>query len=174
MDETQQAQHLYRGGGFEFEKEAFCLQVKYKAVALWECEIAYICSGKYRIIDPHGKKRIVINGLKLHTQIYLENISHIVCEDYVCTIYRVKGSEVCCVKPLSYFEDTLLPFSFCRINRHIIVNLSQIAIIEVEGRTHWVMTRNGVKLRVASRRWPTLKARFYEETFANDNVTFTD
>ena len=125
-------------------------------------------------MDSHGKKRIIIKGLKRHTQVFVENISHIVCEDYACTIYRVIGSEVLCTKSLSYFEDLLLPFPFCRIHRHIIINLSQIADIEIVGRTHWVTMRGGAKLRVAARRWPTLKARFYEETIAHNNVTLTD
>ena len=73
------------------KKEAFCLQVKYKAVALWEWEIAYICSGKYRIMDPHGKKRIVIKGLKRHLP---EDFFHVFSliinneENHVCQVVK--------------------------------------------------------------------------------------
>lgn len=119
-----------------------------------------------------NQAQIILKETRGYKQFCAESISHIICEDYLCTIYLVADKEVNSSKSLSYFEDILTPLFFFRINRNILVNLKQIDKVACKGRQHKVIMKEGEKLSIAIRRWPAFRMAFQKGslTYKNDTV----
>ncbi len=104
-----------------------------------------------------------VRGMNQYHQFYFDNVSHIVCEGAVCTVYRISGESVCFMKSLSFFEKLLLGHPFFRIHHHTIVNMDQIAIVKSEGNHRVAVLRDGTKLNISVRKWKPFKLAFYEK-----------
>jgi two-component system LytT family response regulator len=64
-------------------------------------------------------------------------------------------------KTMKYFEENLPENDFIRIHRSYIINLSQIASVELyEKETHLVVMKNGAKLRASTEGYKRLRERF--------------
>ena len=118
--------------------------------------------------------RIVIGSSKGFKQVEIGRISHILCEDYLCTLHLINKSEpITCTKSLRYFEQVLQGFPFVRIHHHAMVNLEQVAEVSCKGRQRHVVMTDDTVLPIAVRRWPAFREAFRDLTLAAPNSTLT-
>ena len=114
--------------------------------------------------------RIVIGSSKGFKQVEIGRISHILCEDYLCTLHLVDKSEsITCTKSLRYFEQALSPYPFVRIHHHAMVNLEQVAEVSCKGRQRYVVMTDGTVLPISVRRWPVFRNTFRALALASQN-----
>ncbi|MBQ8958463.1 MAG: LytTR family transcriptional regulator [Bacteroidales bacterium] len=119
--------------------------------------------------------RIVIGSSKGLKQVEVGRISHILCEDYLCTLHLINISEsITCTKSLRYFEQALQSFPFVRIHYHAMVNLEKVTEVSCKGRQHHVVMTDGTVLPIAVRRWLTFRNAFYANALAPSNGTVVD
>lgn len=113
-----------------------------------------------------------VKGMKEIHQFYFDNISHIMVEGPICTVYRIHGENVSFTKSLSYFEDVLQGHQFFRIHHNTIVNLKQIAKVKSRGNNHSVFLRDGTELNISVRKWKSFNQVFldrYSKTIHSSN-----
>ncbi len=123
-------------------------------------------------MDPFDG-RIIISETKGFKQVEVASLSHIICEDYLCTLYITNEESVTCGKSLRYFEQVLQPYSFVRIHHNAIVNLSQVAKVHFNGRQRHVVMHDGTALPISVRKWPRFRDIFRSHTLATKNDTLT-
>ena len=115
------------------------------------------------LMKKDKKEYLVFRDANKHNQISLANISHIIRDTYLTTFYHIEGNHVTCSLSLNHIEGLLRNTAFFRINRHIILNLKQIALVECKGRKRTAVLKNGEKLPIANRRWANFKDMYYLE-----------
>jgi DNA-binding LytR/AlgR family response regulator len=72
-------------------------------------------------------KKVVLKERNSMIQVDIKNITLIVCEGYLSTLYFLNDQKPIKVsKLLKDFELELVPFGFFRINRNTIVNLQNV------------------------------------------------
>jgi len=123
-------------------------------------------------MDPFDG-RIIISETKGFKQVEVASLSHIICEDYLCTLYITNEESVTCGKSLRYFEQVLQPYPFVRIHHNAIVNLSQVAKVHFNGRQRHVVMHDGTALPISVRKWPRFRDIFRSHTLATKNDTLT-
>ncbi len=123
-------------------------------------------------MDPFDG-RIIISETKGFKQVEVASLSHIICEDYLCTLYITNEESVTCGKSLRYFEQVLQPYPFVRIHHSAIVNLSQVAKVHFNGRQRHVVMHDGTALPISVRKWPRFRDIFRSHTLATKNDTLT-
>lgn len=123
-------------------------------------------------MDPFDG-RIIISETKGFKQVEVASLSHIICEDYLCTLYITNEESVTCGKSLRYFEQVLQPYPFVRIHYNAIVNLSQVAKVHFNGRQRHVVMHDGTALPISVRKWPRFRDIFRSHTLATKNDTLT-
>ena len=123
-------------------------------------------------MDPFDG-RIIISETKGFKQVEVASLSHIICEDYLCTLYITNEESVTCGKSLRYFEQVLQPYPFVRIHHNAIVNLSQVAKVHFNGRQRHVVMHDGTALPIFVRKWPRFRDIFRSHTLATKNDTLT-
>lgn len=123
-------------------------------------------------MDPFDG-RIIISETKGFKQVEVASLSHIICEDYLCTLYITNEESVTCGKSLRYFEQVLQPYPFVRIHHNAIVNLSQVAKVHFNGRQCHVVMHDGTALPISVRKWPRFRDIFRSHTLATKNDTLT-
>ena len=123
-------------------------------------------------MDPFDG-RIIISETKGFKQVEVASLSHIICEDYLCTLYITNEESVTCGKSLRYFEQVLQPYPFVRIHHNAIVNLSQVAKVHFNGRQRHVVMHDGTALPISVRKWPRFRDIFRSHTLATKNYTLT-
>ena len=123
-------------------------------------------------MDPFDG-RIIISETKGFKQVEVASLSHIICEDYLCTLYITNEESVTCGKSLRYFEQGLQPYPFVRIHHNAIVNLSQVAKVHFNGRQRHVVMHDGTALPIFVRKWPRFRDIFRSHTLATKNDTLT-
>jgi two-component system LytT family response regulator len=123
-------------------------------------------------MDPFDG-RIIISETKGFKQVEVASLSHIICEDYLCTLYITNEESVTCGKSLRYFEQVLQPYPFVRIHHNAIVNLSQVAKVHFNGRQLHVVMHDGTALPISVRKWPRFRDIFRSHTLATKNDTLT-
>ncbi len=123
-------------------------------------------------MDPFDG-RIIISETKGFKQVEVASLSHIICEDYLCTLYITNEESVTCGKSLRYFEQVLQPYPFVRIHHIAIVNLSQVAKVHFNGRQRHVVMHDGTALPISVRKWPRFRDIFRSHTLATKNDTLT-
>ncbi|MDR1197798.1 MAG: LytTR family transcriptional regulator [Prevotellaceae bacterium] len=107
--------------------------------------------------DTQNTKSIIVSTKLITKQIIVSEISHIVCDAYLCNIF-LENDKITCTKLLKYFELELDGYGFIRIHHNTIVNAKYIK--HIENKTKIVILKNGIKLRVSSRRWKLFKIIF--------------
>lgn len=123
-------------------------------------------------MDPFDG-RIIISETKGFKQVEVASLSHIICEDYLCTLYITNEESVTCGKSLRYFEQVLQPYPFVRIHHNAIVNLSQVAKVHFNGRQRHVVMHDGTALPISVRKLPRFRDIFRSHTLATKNDTLT-
>lgn len=123
-------------------------------------------------MDPFDG-RIIISETKGFKQVEVASLSHIICEDYLCTLYITNEESVTCGKSLRYFEQVLQPYPFVRIHHNAIVNLCQVAKVHFNGRQRHVVMHDGTALPISVRKWPRFRDIFRSHTLATKNDTLT-
>ncbi|MDR2651746.1 MAG: LytTR family transcriptional regulator DNA-binding domain-containing protein [Prevotellaceae bacterium] len=71
--------------------------------------------------DMQNTKSIVITNKNITKQIIVSEISHIVCDTYLCYLFT-QNEKFTCSKLLKHFELELADYGFIRINHNILVN----------------------------------------------------
>jgi two-component system LytT family response regulator len=118
----------------------------------------FICMKKQNMdYNAQNTKSIIVSTKLITKQIIVSEISHIVCDAYLCDIF-MENDKITCTKLLKYFESELNGYGFIRINNSIIVNVKYIK--HIENKTRTVILKNGIKLKVSSRRWKGFKSFF--------------
>ena len=80
----------------------------------------------------------------------LEDVSHMVCDSYLTTIYLIDGRNVSVTKLLKKFEEELKDFGFVRANRNVLVNLIHVDCIHI-GKGERKLFVNGVSINISRR-----------------------
>ncbi|MDR1984519.1 MAG: LytTR family transcriptional regulator DNA-binding domain-containing protein [Prevotellaceae bacterium] len=107
--------------------------------------------------NSQNTKSIVIKIKNITKRIIASEISHIVCDAYLCDIFT-QTEKFTCTKLLKYFETELSDYGFIRISRDILVNTEHIR--HIENKTKQITLKNKVELQVSVRRWKFLKSVF--------------
>jgi DNA-binding LytR/AlgR family response regulator len=97
----------------------------------------------------------MITNRNITKQIIVSEISHIVCDAYLCDIFA-QNEKFTCLKLLKYFEMELADYGFIRINHNILVNARYIKYINNKKRV--VILQNDIELQISVRRWRFFKA----------------
>ena len=117
-------------------------------------------------------QRIVIGETRGFKQVEVESISHILCEDYLCTLYLINKAEpIVCSKSLNHFGQVLPPASFVRIHHNAIVNLRCVREVHCVGRQRQAIMADGMALPVSVRRWPAFRDALRAHTLAAQTDT---
>ena len=124
-------------------------------------------------MESLASKRIILKGTKGFRQVEVQAISHIFCEDYVCTLHLIDNKQMTCSKSLRYFEQTLPNGIFCRIHNNAIVNIQSVAEVRCTGRHRLAIMKDGTALAISVRKWPAFRDAFQERTLNNRNNTLT-
>ena len=69
---------------------------------------------------------LIVEEKERISQVQIEDISHIECEDYISIIKTIDKRKILVSRPISSFENELSEIGFCRINRNSIINLSNM------------------------------------------------
>ena len=118
--------------------------------------------------------RIIVKTAKGFRQVEVAHISHILCEDYLCTLYLInKDKPITCTKSLRYFEQALAPHPFVRIHHNAIVNLDCVAEVKCKGRQRHAVMTDGTALPISVRKWPAFRDAFRTLTYTAQNDTLT-
>jgi DNA-binding LytR/AlgR family response regulator len=104
--------------------------------------------------DMQNTKSIMITNRNITKQIIVSEISHIVCDAYLCDIFA-QNEKFTCSKLFKYFEMELADYGFIRINHNILVNARYIKCIN--NKTRIVILKNDTELRISVRRWKFFK-----------------
>lgn len=105
---------------------------------------------------------LVLRSGKMTKQVLPADIAYIVCDCSICDLHFIDKTTFTCTKPLCYFEETLPPSDFFRINHNIIVNLKRVSeIISTKGRKHDVRTKSGAVLTVSYRKWSNFRKHLF-------------
>ncbi|MDR2292723.1 MAG: LytTR family transcriptional regulator [Prevotellaceae bacterium] len=107
--------------------------------------------------DMQDTKSIVITGKNITKQIIVSDISHIICDAYLCDIFT-QNEKFTCLKLLKSFETELADYGFIRINHNIIVNAKHIKHVNNKNRT--VILKTNIELHISVRRWKFFKTIF--------------
>ena len=119
--------------------------------------------------------RIIVKTAKGFRQVEVAHISHILCEDYICTLYLInKSKPITCTKSLHYFEQVLPHYPFVRIHHQAIVNLMQVTEVSCKGRQRHVVMTDGTILPISVRKWPAFREAFRNPIPDAPSNTVTD
>ena len=117
--------------------------------------------------------RIIVRTAKGFRQVEAAHISHILCEDYLCTLHLINMSPITCAKSLRHFEQALAPYPFVRIHHNAIVNLDCVAEVQCKGRQRRAVMTDGTVLPISVRKWPAFRDAFRTLTYTAQNDTLT-
>ena len=119
--------------------------------------------------------RIIVKTAKCFRQVEVAHISHILCEDYLCTLYLInKSKPITCAKSLRYFEQALAHHPFARIHHNTIVNLDCVAEVRCRGRQRHAVMTDGTVLPISVRKWPAFRDALRTHTHTAQNGTLTE
>lgn len=120
------------------------------------------------------KDRIIVRTAKGFRQVEVASVSHILCEDYLCTLHLINMSPITCAKSLHHFEQVLAPYPFVRIHHNAIVNLDCVAEVQCKGRQRRAVMSDGTALPISVRKWPALRETLSAHTNTAQNGTLTE
>ncbi len=117
--------------------------------------------------------RIIVRTAKGFRQVEVAQISHILCDDYLCTLHLINKSPITCAKSLRHFEQALAPYPFVRIHHNAIVNLDCVAEVQCKGRQRHAVMTDGTALPISVRKWPALREALSTHTLTDHIDTLT-
>ena len=117
--------------------------------------------------------RITVRTAKGFRQVEVASVSHILCEDYLCTLHLINMSPITCAKSLHHFEQALAPYPFVRIHHNAIVNLDCVAEVQCKGRQRHAVMSDGTALPISVRKWPALREALSTHTLTDHIDTLT-
>ncbi len=117
--------------------------------------------------------RIIVKTAKSFRQVEAAQISHILCDDYLCTLHLINRSPITCALSLRHFEQALAPYPFVRIHHNAIVNLDCVAEVQCKGRQHHAVMTDGTALPISVRKWPALREALSAHTLTDHIDTLT-
>ncbi len=113
---------------------------------------------------------IIVKTAKSFRQVETAQISHILCEDYLCTIHLISKESMICSKSLRYFEQILLPYPFVRIHHNAMVCLDKVKEVRCHGRHRHAIMNDGTALAISVRRWPSFREAMRTHAHAISNI----
>jgi DNA-binding LytR/AlgR family response regulator len=106
--------------------------------------------------DSQHVKTITIKNRMTSKQIIVSDITHIICESYICDIYTLTD-KFTTSKFLKKFESELKKFDFIRIHKYILINAKYICSIDTAKRT--ITLHPNIKVPFSVKRWEYIKSR---------------
>jgi len=85
------------------------------------------------------------------SQVHVECISHITCDDYITTITQANNVKITCSRSLSSFEKELFDLGFFRTSRNTIINLAKMEVYEKKPKPVIIMETKE-KIQISRRR----------------------
>jgi two-component system LytT family response regulator len=112
--------------------------------------------------DSQHTKSIVIATTNFIRQLIVTDITHIVCDGYLCDVYINETNEkITCSKLLKYFETELAIHGFIRIHHNTLVNAKYIK--QLNSKQKELTLKNNTKLKISRRKWIILKKHFLQK-----------
>ncbi len=103
------------------------------------------------------EKAIILKTKNRINQVYIEHITHIICESYLCTIFLNDGSTKSYVRLLREFESELEEYGFLRISHNTLINTKYFCTMKTRGHKRKIILKQGTELIVSRRKWPIVK-----------------
>ncbi|MDR3287528.1 MAG: LytTR family transcriptional regulator [Prevotellaceae bacterium] len=104
--------------------------------------------------DIQNTKAIIIKNKKIIKQVIVSEITHIVCESYVCDIFTLTDKYTTS-RLLKTLEIELNKFNFIRIHNHILINAKHINYIDKS--KNMIILNSDIALPFSVRRWKHIK-----------------
>ncbi|MDR3227266.1 MAG: LytTR family transcriptional regulator [Prevotellaceae bacterium] len=105
--------------------------------------------------DAQYTKAIIIKNKRIIKQIIVSEITHIICESYICDIYTLTDKYTT-TRLLKVLENELSKFNFIRIHNHILINAKHINYIDKAKNV--VILHPNIELPFSVRRWKEIKS----------------
>lgn len=117
--------------------------------------------------SPKGLK-IVLKTKSVSHVLLMEEVTHLICDCYLTTVYTTSGQKIVISKLLKEFEEELSCFGFVRVNRNAMVNTQHVACYE-NGRKRAVVLSNKVSIDISRRGLARLKEAFGQKCSGADH-----
>ncbi|MDR3226783.1 MAG: LytTR family transcriptional regulator DNA-binding domain-containing protein [Prevotellaceae bacterium] len=106
--------------------------------------------------DSQYTKAIIIKNRKIIRQLIISEITHIICESYICDIYTLTDKYTT-TRLLKALEKELDKFNFIRIHNNILINAKHLSYIDKDKNI--VILNTNIELPFSVRRWKDIKSR---------------
>lgn len=99
-----------------------------------------------------SEQKIVVKTKTVSHILIIKDITHLVCDCYLTTIYTKSGECFMVAKLLKDFEQELADFGFVRINRNTMVNIIHVTsfangrkrTVHLSNTSSFIMSRRGM------------------------------
>ena len=109
--------------------------------------------------NKQNEKRIIIKGKCETFRANVKDITHIVCDAYLSTIYATTGRKFSVSHSLKNFEDNLKEEDgFVRVNRNILINTEHVISTKHKEKK---LNVNGIDIKASRDGFAQLKKMFY-------------
>ena len=82
----------------------------------------------------------------------IDNITHILCQGYLSTVYTTNNGNITVSKLLKQFEEELSNMGFMRINHNAIVNCLYVDKIKRGTKRTITLSNNHVEIKISRRK----------------------
>jgi len=96
-----------------------------------------------------GKHIFIKEKGKTH-QILLENITHVICNSTICTVFLI-DKKISVYKRLKEFENELAEYFFFKTNRNTLINMKYMTSFVKVNNEHFILLNN-TKIPVSRRK----------------------
>jgi len=118
--------------------------------------------------NEKNEKIISVTGRSDFFCAKVNNITHITCKEYECTVHLTNGIEYTTVHLLREFEEKLEKHNFFQTYRHTLINVEHFISAKITHKESTVNV-NGIIIKIAKRKVALLKKMIYDMLSACDS-----
>lgn len=107
-------------------------------------------------VSSQKGQKIILKTKNISHILNMEEVTHLICDCYLTTVYTTSGKAFIVAKLLKEFEVELNDFGFVRVNRNAIVNVLLVASYE-NGRKRVLALPNKTIICISRRGMARLK-----------------
>lgn len=102
------------------------------------------------------EQKIIVRAKSVSHILNMTEVTHLICDCYLTTLYSKSGGSVMVAKLLKEFDDELRDYGFIRVNRNAMVNVLHVVSI-ANGRRRLVTLSNNATIEISRRGMARLK-----------------